>query len=286
MAITTTIRASLPWAKGPAIYRDGQVVMQIDAYAPKYTADVAQGIDTELSRISNPSDAVEFVRRFGLLNGGVYWPADEYGPFQHTTAPDAIPLEAAEPYELFAATAAELREVIQVTKITRTAVTTNDSDAIDWLRRWAAEEWTRRTGRYLAGEDLARHVHTRIAEPTFLRDVTGTVASKLDEGINGADDVPVTRSTLHVVGPQMPSDPREAPDRLQLRLYAPTLRAFIYWCLSQKLITRAPIVSCPGCSHDFIRAHSAQTYCTKNCARRARYRASQQEKTAPRQGVN
>ena len=67
MALTTTIRAELPWARGPARLNGENVVMKVDAYADKYSTHPTQGIDVELSRIRHPDHAVAFVRRFGLF---------------------------------------------------------------------------------------------------------------------------------------------------------------------------------------------------------------------------
>src|SRR5688572_12541501 len=95
-----------PWAHGPARLESDRVVMQVDAYGAKDSLHITQAIDVELSRIHTPADAVTFVRRFGLLEQGVYFPESIYMPGSYITADDQIPLEASEPYAIFQETAA------------------------------------------------------------------------------------------------------------------------------------------------------------------------------------
>src|SRR5690606_9358305 len=74
MAITTAIRSTFTWSRGPASHEDGVIVMRVDddPIASTVTLRVTDAVDVKLSRIHTPDDAVAFVGRFGLLTRGHY----------------------------------------------------------------------------------------------------------------------------------------------------------------------------------------------------------------------
>jgi hypothetical protein len=284
MALLTTIRTFSPtprpresketpyffsWKRGPARHEDGQIVMHVDAYGASFVPRLADGIDIELSRIHTPDDAVAFVSRFGLLEHGVYWPESLYVdiPAGRVTSDDEIPSEDEEPYERFAETAAELRLILRTVQNVRLA-TDGDEAALAELVTQAMVIW-RRQGFDPAEEDARILKLTKWGD--FLPMMTSHVAALLNEGLQNE----TSRSWFGVSGPAWPRDPRESPDRLTLSVILPTLRAFCYWSLAQKLISRAPILVCPECQHDFALEHKRQRFCTRNCTRRARYRETQ-----------
>lgn len=280
MALTTTFRskwakydraggwvdAYFGWMRGAARYEDGQIVMRIDdPYGPtdRYAPKVSDGIEVELSRIHEPEDAVSFVERFGLLTYKVLFPESEYTEGKDTVPNHEIPREAGEPFELFEKTAADLREILHVTKLTR-AAGEGDTSAHAALERLTQVWWRREA---IPAEAETERIAALAKESDFLPGVTSHVSTRLTTGFEGM--------RVMTTGPAWPRDPRESPDRITLAFEAPTLRAFCYWSLAQKLIARLPILSCPECSHDFPLEHKRQRFCTRNCARRARYRETQ-----------
>lgn len=280
MALTTTIRSALRWARGPATYDDasGAVVMQVAPDEEHFAIEPTDGADVELTRIRRPADAVAFVERFGLLTTGYY--GDLFVPL--ATRQDGMPFDfgdrplrpdipeaAREPFDVFAATAADMRDILRGMKLVRAALA-GDAEALAALRSDATAPLSESSG--------IVHLRAEAQSNELLRQVTNRVARQLNAGLTAGGAAP----TLGILG-QPPSlfDQREAPDRLTLSVQCANLRAFAYWVLAEKLISRDPIVECPECGIDFVVQYSGkartQRFCSRNCNRRARYRETRGE---------
>src|SRR5688572_12162746 len=109
--------ARVPWAHGPARLDGDQIVMQVVVGDAKDALHITQGIDVELSKIRTPTDALTFVRRFGLLERGAYFADSQYVSGPHTTPDDEIPVEVREPFALFLETAEDLRTIVETMKL-------------------------------------------------------------------------------------------------------------------------------------------------------------------------
>lgn len=269
MPLNTALTPVLAWRHGPARLDGDRVVMTVDHAAADLTLSISDDVDVELARITSAEQALGFVQRFGLLRIA-YW-SDLHYEGTHTTPHRAIPAEASEPVTEFLTASGELRLVLGLMRDVRNAEG-GDHAAVDRLREWARHRWRAADGRHLSPAQQRRILSQNLNDPHFLKHLTAELAEILNTGIH-ADGAPV----LQLTGPYYPVtaiDLRESADRLKFRIKLATLRALAFWTLAHKLMTRAPIVACPECGLAFVAGHGAQAFCSRNCARRARYRVS------------
>jgi hypothetical protein len=287
MALTTATVNPLEWASGPARYAKGQIWMVVQPYEPKQMLSMADQVDVELSRIHAPDDAVAFVSRFGMLEKAPFYPMSIYPdpihtavdeqrddePEEYRTPDDEIPSEVSEPYADFERAAEDLRSILHVMKNVRRVLDGDDAHARTQLEAWAQRMY-RRPG-FDATEEQAR-IAELTKEPDFLRGITAVIAGQLDRRLNPRQPARPARLEIHG-----PTDPRELADRFTLGFSAPTLKVFVFAQLAEKLVARTPILECEECGHDFVSVYGgkrrAQRFCTRNCARRARYQSIQLE---------
>lgn len=282
MAVTTTIRSSLEWARGHAHYHDRNVVMEIP-FGTFSRIEMSDGADVELARVQTPDDAIAFVRTFGLLTKGYHPDPFEKAPSLINTGRPTledtdrlrpgVPTVDREPFDLFTATADDLRNILLRMKQVRAAIA-GDKDARQALEAWAA---TSDAFKAFEAKQPAMAVFSD-DNNALLRTTTDYIAERLNAGLTTESKPP---TTTFYGQPASLFDPRESPDRLTLSVQCQTLRGFVYWTVGQKLISRNPIVACPECGFDFVVMYGGkeriQRFCSRNCARRNRYRESQKE---------
>jgi hypothetical protein len=266
MPITTSFEIHTFWAPGPTRYENGDVVMTAPPKSERQNTlngRTPDGADVELARIHEPGDAVAFVSKFGPLE--VQWLLDvEEGA------------ELREPFNHYAETAKELREALWLMKNVRLAMPRNrrvkhgDRKAVAELRDWAMRTWS--PPATLKQEIIAKLIDTN----AFLPHVTHKVVEMLNGRTFG-------HMSMEAAGPSIPRDPRESPDRLRPIIHAHNLRAYCYAQTFIKLMSRAPILTCPTCTHDFVR--EGNRFCSRNCARRARYKAAKNPTLPPQTPV-
>jgi len=290
VAVTTTFRSSLEWTRGPAVFDSGMLVRVPDIWK-RISVLPSDAIDVEVSRIHSPDDAVAFIARFGFLAiRGFVAPFTDGEHNQTLNIPGTVignstdnsntaaEMPQRESFDLFATTAADIRDILRLMKDVRAALGTDDA-ALQALQRWSkGSPKFKATLDQRQRKQLVRDPFADESTSDFLRAVTDHVAERLNAGFI-ADARP---PSLSVFGqPATAIDPRESPDRLTLSVACPTLRSFAYWTLAQKLISRNPIATCQECAHDFVvqvaGRERVQRFCTENCARRARYRETRKE---------
>lgn len=245
MADETTGRRTLvedvQWVRGRARFEDGAIVL--DQATLRDYPIFEEGADEapwKLAAIKDPQDAVDFVRRFGLLRSGRGTDLREPWSDWESTVRDV---------QLILAMAQDLRtsgwgDIEAITRI-RALSTTPEFAAL-----WKAAAKNDEERRMQLGAWVAGRVSLGLADTPFR-----------------------LRSQAEIAGGNA-----GAPDIFVYSPHPPDLLGAVYWKLAQLLTSGRPMRRCEGCGVMFLVRDERQRFHDKQCAQRARYRRAAEKR--------
>lgn len=226
------------WRRGPARLDGDWIVLDVaraEEYEPHETPDIL----LDFLRIEQPSDALDFVRGYGLL---VHGPEDK---------------EHREQFSEWLELREHIMAIMTMIKLLARALT-GEQEAITALwSEWEPQFRATYDGRAVSDEDLLGRATVMIAANVSLGmgDATQRLAAAIDYKKEIDSDEPM--------GP---------PGVFAWITIPSTVRGYIYYRLGSLLVSKAPLAECLECGHDFVVEDKRQQYCTPTCAGRARYR--------------
>jgi hypothetical protein len=223
------------WLRGRALLDEDYIVLD-KAHSTEYQPMTTTELLFDLAAIRRPSDALPFVRRYGLLFHG----------------PDAD--EFREPWSEWERTALLLSGFLHMHVSLHKAVR---GDAA------AAEELRSRWGETVKGF----YKQEAPTEEMFFLQVTDFLAHWTTQGLEGAQ---------FGVGPaaffQKDGEPYGGPGDFVLTVNPPNLLGYAYNQFAHFLNQGVPGARCPECGRVFVIKDRRQRFCSPQCAQRARYR--------------
>jgi endogenous inhibitor of DNA gyrase (YacG/DUF329 family) len=245
-------RLALRWRRGQASLEDGSVVLD-PTRAEEYEAfdNDLEGLLWDLADVQRPTDALGFVRRYGLLWNG----------------PDA---DWRESYADWEEVIDELGGILAM-RVWIADVQAGDREEIARMRR---------IRRSLAEHDDPVSPSAALPDEELLALTSAGLATRVSERLR---DV-----RLHVISdtsvPLAETDeafgyvPEGDPARFA---FMPELRNLVelaYWQAATDLVGGQPLSRCPQCGRAFRIKHGRQQFCSKRCANAASYRRSAEKK--------
>ena len=229
-------------------------------------------VGIELANVKTPSDAVAFVRRFGLLKK-----SERLGDATSVKY-DA---QRGELFTDFQDAAKELQYILMLTLEVRRG-NQGDADAISRLREhmvipedtelcsWSmgVKEVLGRAGDLYSPEERFEGVDNR----TLLMGVSQKAADKLNDGLAGDNAAPYVFDRAFI-GESV------CPGAWRLGVAPTTLEGVCYLTVALMLAEKEPIEVCREltCGHFFVATDGRQKFCTPACGNRARYRRYQEK---------
>jgi hypothetical protein len=220
------------WVRGPRVRHErGWLVLEPEG-SESYQPGFESGLAYELTGVSDPDDAIAFVRRWGLLRHGAFT--------------DSKPLR--EPFEEWLATVTAFRYTLLLYDLLMRSLA-GDEEALDELEgTWGEvvrgafnEPSTDRAGLLVQVSELIAGMVTKGMQSSSVRLDSATLV----------DDDPGT----FVIGTT-----------------SPDLVGFAYNELATIINGRTPIERCEMCGRFFEVVDARQRHCSKACAGRARSR--------------
>lgn len=246
------------WLRGPARI-DGKYIVMPCETASSFRPLAEPDVGVELSHVRNPDDAVQFVRRFGLLR----------------EKPSLGDAEVREAFAEFEHVAADLHDILTTAKAVRDA-RAGKAEAFRYLRALLVipEDRVVRTTVPWTGnpaKSFVEAVHTpaRLVgadDLTILTRASQFVADLLNEGLKFDAALPhvFDRTSLGEV----------EPGSWRIGMLPTTLAGVCYLSVALALVDQVPVGVCEDttCRRLFFVRDGRQRYCTPRCANRTRYR--------------
>ncbi len=229
--------ATRPWIRGPkARYAKGWIELDplgIEEYFPITERDLV----FDLAAVRTPTDAVEFVRRYGLLRH-----SEPGGDLR-------------EPWADWEQTATHLSATLRLASTLQAAVA-GDADALRALRD--------------GFEPAVRPLFAARAanDDELLAQMSILVAWMLSSGLEGCQER-VEAEVDWDVGEDGGAGP---PARYRLAVEAPDLVGHAYHAAALLVTTRYPLAECEDDGRFFLVSDPRQRFCSPRCASRARRR--------------
>jgi hypothetical protein len=236
------------WERGRAVFRDPYICLETrERYLP-YEEDVG-ALLFELAAVEQPTDAVAFACRFGLLRA----------------RPDAA--VAREPFTVWQQVARSLTGILKLYVLVRESAT-DESAAMQLaqimreLRRHADAQRS-----FLDGYDARRQASIVIAEA-------------VNAGLGGATERLVSAASVeqhqqrHVI--------RGEPDHFFFAPELINLEGLAYHQLALTLADRSDIFICDRCERPRPRTHGNQKHCSTRCRNQKNIRARRARQAATR----
>jgi hypothetical protein len=225
------------WLRGPATIDGEWIVLDRrrgELYVPYSQRDLA----FDLAAIAEPTDAVAFVRRYGLLRHG----------------PDAS--EYREPFAEWEEVALALQGILTSYDRLRRALRGDES-----ARRWLWDRWEPVTGdEFEARADTDDELYAQTSK---------SIAWHLAEGLSGVEE-----GVLSGVDWETRPGSRTAGGPLDFRFAVRPrdLVGYAFHQVAMKIVNRAAMTACAECGRMFEIHDARQQYCADRCANRARRR--------------
>lgn len=223
------------WLRGHATFDEGMIRLD-SSTAELYTPSFAPELPSELSGVRRPSEAIEFVRDYGLLwhGPGASGFSEPYADWER--AIDNL-LTVAHSYE-------SLREA-----------TVGKGEATDRLR--------------------ILFENPDASDEDILTQADASVAILMSEGLEGVEMrlTPDSAYEAEVID-QDGNKTLQGGDhgKFTYMARAESLLGYIYFHLSIALVEQHPLRTCPECMRFFVVRDPRQKYCSESCSYRSRYR--------------
>jgi len=253
----------MPWRRGLARHEGGEIVLDSDR-AEKYLFIPSEDVLFDLAAIRRPTDALGFVRRYGLLSSGAsYNEPDEDNTFRESwNGWEYVALRLSELMslynELLLASGGDQSALEELETFWR-----DDAEAAEERKSWRGD-WTDE-GAVLLDWPGFQRVGEGIPEG-LLVDTALYIAQVLNRELGKTDTRPSLDPNLH------------SPDHFRLSVSAYSLEAHAYYQLALYVATRAPLARCEDCGRLFPIRDKRQRFCSSQCGGRARYRRYAEKK--------
>lgn len=235
--------AAPEWLRGPARLDDGFVVLDIERATP-YQPQAEPDLLFALAGIRRPTDALPFVKDYGLLRHG----------------PDADSYR--EPFSDWERIALELSGYMSAYDDIRRAAL-GDAEALERLRILVED------GVSDALAELLESMEGGTADERLIETVNLFVAVGITNGLRGVE-VGLTPATAWGAGPV---------GSLVFSPQPPDLVGLAYHQLALLTVSQAPMSRCPECGRIFAPRGKKQRFCSPLCSGRSRQRRYAEKET-------
>lgn len=242
-----TIAREVAWLRGGRARFEGGAIVLERSTAREYSVLTHGGSAAwELGAVRRPQDAVDFARRFGLLQHG-HPDRDE---------------DLSEPWSYWESTALHIHSILVTATMLSRSRRGDDTEAIDYIARVTSAPAWRESWQAVAATQEERRIQLGV-----------WIAREVSAGLAGMEWGIETQARFRVDG----ADPGP-PERFVYEPRPRDLLGWVYYGLAQTFVEGRPSRICDGCGITFLVNDQRQRYHDKRCAQRVRYHRSAEKR--------